>query len=286
MTAGADGRLHRSDSGNGLAHGCATATCICPERRYNLTRFAARSLLLATFAAGLLSSQATAQTVDTLDRRLNKLEKEVRAVQREVFPGGDERFFEPQIQTPAPGAAAEDGFGVPAATPSTVLTERVNALEAQVQALTGQVEENGYKLRQLEEQLARFTSDVQFRLQTLEGGGVAPAADGMAAAAAEGPDAEYQSAYALYTAEDFAGAQAAFATFLEQHPEHERASNAGYWLGRSLLKQDQPVQAVQAFLGNYQERRDGARAPDSLLWVGRSLMAIETSAAGAGLSGI
>ncbi|MGB7405766.1 MAG: hypothetical protein WA906_08760, partial [Pacificimonas sp.] len=39
--------------------------------------------------------------------------------------------------------------------------------------------------------------------------------------------------------------------------------------------QDQPVQAVQAFLSNYQDRREGARAPDSLLWVGRALMAID-----------
>lgn len=227
-----------------------------------------RPLILAALAASVLTSPLSAQTVDTLDRRMNKLEKEVRAVQRKVFPGADDRFFEPEIAPPAQA----DGFGVPAATPSTIVTDRIDALEAQLAALTGQIEENSFKLRELEQSFTRFENDAKFRLQTLEGGGVV-SPDG--AVVTDDATAQYEAAYQLYTGEEWPAAQAAFAAFLEANPEHERASNAGYWLGRSLLQQDQPVQAVQAFLSNYQDRREGLRAPDSLLWVGKALMQID-----------
>ncbi|MBV7257473.1 outer membrane protein assembly factor BamD [Pacificimonas sp. WHA3] len=232
-----------------------------------------RPALLACIALGILAPAASAQTVDTLDRRLDRLEKEVRAVQRKVFPGADSDFFEPEITPPAD---SNGGFGVPAVTPSTIVTDRIEALEAQVQSLTGQMEETSFKLRRMEEALARFEGDTKLRLQALEGGGLASgdiAADG--AAGGDTALAAYEAAYALYTEQDFAGAQAAFASFLDTNAEHERASNAGYWLGRSLLAQDQPVQAVQAFLNNYQDRREGSRAPDSLLWVGKALMRID-----------
>ncbi len=227
-----------------------------------------RTLTLAALAASMLSAPISAQTVDTLDRRLNNLEKEVRAVQRKVFPGANERFFEPEIAPPAQA----DGFGVPAATPSTVVTDRIDALEAQLSTLTGQMEENSFKLRQLEENFTRFENDMKFRLETLEGSG-GTLVDGDAPA--DGPKAQYDAAYQLYTSKDWAAAQGAFGEFLEANPTHELASNAGYWMGRALLQQGQPVQAVQAFLSNYQDRRDGNRAADSLLWVGKALMQID-----------
>ncbi|MGB7406148.1 MAG: hypothetical protein WA906_10685, partial [Pacificimonas sp.] len=174
-----------------------------------------RPILLALAGASVLAaSSVSAQTVDTLDRRLDRVEKEVRAVQRKVFPGGDDRFFEPEVQLPA--GDQPDGFGVAAATPSTVLTQRIDALEAQVQSLTGQVEEQGFQLRELTAALERFEADTKFRLTTLEGGDATIAADG------EGePTPAYDAAYALYEAEDWPAAQAAFATFLEAKPEDE-----------------------------------------------------------------
>jgi TolA-binding protein len=228
-----------------------------------------RAALMFMIVAGL-AVPAAAQTVDTLDRRVTKVEKEVRALQREVFPGGDERFFEPDVRTPG---TESDGFGVDAATPGAVMTERLNALEAQVQALTGQVEENAFRVRQMAERLERFESDATFRLEQLERGSLpAGGVDGEAAAGDGGP---FDGALTQFRSGDFAGAQLAFAAFLEANPGDERASAAGYWLGRSLLAQDQPAQAVRTFLETYQTHRDGPRAPDSLLWVGRSLMQLD-----------
>lgn len=227
-----------------------------------------RNLVSGALVAVAFAAPLAAQTVDTLDRRVTRMEKEVRAIQREVFPGGDERFFEPEIRTGNP--ADDPGFGAPAATPDTVMTERLDALEAQLQTLTGQVEENSFRLRQLEERLERFEGDAIYRIERLEGG-----ASGLDSESASGDGGPFDNALALYRDGDYSGAQAAFATFLDDNPDDERASAAGYWLGRSLLAQDQPAQAVRAFLENYQERRDGARAADSLLWVGRSLMSLD-----------
>jgi TolA-binding protein len=67
------------------------------------------------------------------------------ALQRQVFPGGDPDFFQPEIQS-----GTQDGTaGNPASSPITDLTDRVNSLERQLATLTGQVEENSFELRQL-----------------------------------------------------------------------------------------------------------------------------------------
>src|SRR3546814_11442526 len=96
----------------------------------------------------------------------------MQAVQRKVFPGADPRFFEPEI-APAPTGVA--GTGLPATTPLADLTARVNSLEKQMTTLTGQNEQNSFRIRQLEEQLAKFRGDAEFRLNTPEGTPGAPA---------------------------------------------------------------------------------------------------------------
>lgn len=228
-----------------------------------------RKALLASVLAFSMAVPAAAQTLDTLDRRVNKLEREVRAVQREVFPGGDERFFEPEVRTGVDATGPVDTIGV--ATPSAVLTERLDALELQLQSLTGQIEEMAFKQRQLTERLEIFEGDTKLRLEALERGGAQ-----LAAVDPDDPEGgALLMARRLYDEGDFAGAQSAYLTFLDDYPDSDMTSEAGFWVGRALLEQGQAVAAVQALLENYQERREGARGPDSLLWVGRSLMAIE-----------
>lgn len=99
------------------------------------------ALLLAAAPAGLQAQGAE------LDRRVDRIEREVRALQREVFPGGSEDFFEPEIR---PDGTPARRAGNPASEPITDLLDRVNALERQLATLTGQVEENSFRLRQLE----------------------------------------------------------------------------------------------------------------------------------------
>lgn len=120
-------------------------------------------LFLSSVAGGPLLA---ADPVMPIEGRVGKLEKEMRAVQRKVFPGGAQQYFEPEIQ---PQVAAPAPVGVPASSPVADLSRRVDALERSLAQLTGQVEQNSYNLRKLEDQFAKMKGDAEFRLNALEG---------------------------------------------------------------------------------------------------------------------
>lgn len=116
--------------------------------------FAAMHRPLLAILALALAAPAIAQgnAVDpNAEVRVRKLEAEVRALQRQVFPGGDGKYFAPLAQ---PGQAAPAPAGTPATTPVADLLVRVDAIEAQLARLTAQQEENGNKLAQLEAKVA------------------------------------------------------------------------------------------------------------------------------------
>ncbi len=130
------------------------------------------AVLLSGAAAAPLQAQSQS---NTLTPRVEKLEKEMRAVQRKVFPGGSNQFLEPEI-----GATAQttSPSGSPASSPVVDLTARVSALEGQLQTLTGQSEQNAFKLRQLDEAFVKFRGEMETRLKALEAGGTPAPATG------------------------------------------------------------------------------------------------------------
>lgn len=141
---------------------------------------------LPLVALGLLAAvPASAQTATTLEPRVNKLEREMRAVQRKVFPGGAPNQVEPQITAPTQPA---DIPGSPSSGPLATLTSRIDALESQQQALTGQLEQAQYKLRQLESAFEAYRTATDAKLKTLESAGappIAPATPGAVAASGD-----------------------------------------------------------------------------------------------------
>ena len=105
-------------------------------------------LALLSGAAFALSASAVAQDAN-IDGRVGKLEKEMRAVQRQVFPAGAGKFIAPDIQSPTIAQPE-----TPSTTSATSdLLVRVDALEAQLATLTGQVEQQGNNMRGLEARL-------------------------------------------------------------------------------------------------------------------------------------
>lgn len=103
---------------------------------------------LLSGAAFALSASAVAQDAN-IDGRVGKLEKEMRAVQRQVFPAGAGKFIAPDIQSPTIAQPE-----TPSTTSATSdLLVRVDALEAQLATLTGQVEQQGNNMRGLEARL-------------------------------------------------------------------------------------------------------------------------------------
>lgn len=130
---------------------------------------AIRSSLLAGIgmAALLLSAPVLAQDNAAANadaaQRIDRLERQLRAVQSRVFPGGQQDpLFRPQgnaDQTPAPPSSPTGGVDQSA---------RLDAIEAQLARLTGDIEQTGFRQRQLEAEIARLRTDYGARLTRLE----------------------------------------------------------------------------------------------------------------------
>jgi TolA-binding protein len=125
-----------------------------------MTRFRiAFAALLATAALPAFAAEP-----GTIDQRVDRIEKQLKAVQRKVFPGGDAAFQAPEIAPPETHATV----GVPASTPLNDLTARVDALEKSVAQLTGQVEQDEHRLDLLSQQTAQDRQEFATRLKALE----------------------------------------------------------------------------------------------------------------------
>src|SRR3546814_19217193 len=96
---------------------------------------------LGAATIALAAAMPAAAQDNGIDKRVERLEKEMRAVQRSVFPGGSPTFFEGEIapdNTPGERSRAN--------APVTDLTARVDAPESQLQTPPGQTEQNAYPL--------------------------------------------------------------------------------------------------------------------------------------------
>ncbi|AMO72391.1 hypothetical protein [Sphingorhabdus sp. M41] len=239
----------------------------------------------------LVSTPASAQNAN-VDKRVDRLEQEMRAVQRKVFPGGSSRYFEPEI-------TAETGPASPAAATTTSavsdLIARVDTLERSLANLTGQVEENGFRLKKIEDRLAAAEASAAIPTATSAAGTapiVAPKTTPKAAAAEAAPDPKrvvgvaaivmpdtgdagedaYVYGYRLWEAKFYPEAQAQLKKMVEDHPAHRRASFAQNLLGRAYLDDKKPALASVALYENYQKRPRGERAPDSLYFLSTALV--------------
>ena len=115
--------------------------------------FASKRPLLAVVVLALMTSTAplSAQKASDAEARLKKVEAEVTALQRQVFPGGDGKYFPPEISK---GTSAAAPVGTPATTPVTDLLTRMDSVESQMSRLTAQSEENGNRIAQIEAKIA------------------------------------------------------------------------------------------------------------------------------------
>jgi TolA-binding protein len=247
---------------------------------------------LATAAAGamLVAGAVPAMAQDNVDTRLKKVEAEVRALQRKVFPGPDGKFFEPEI-APTP---------TPTGTPGQPATTAVS--ETQMARLTSQIELNTNRIDQLEAKLAGGSQPAaatttpaataqpaaQSNLDAMtDGASAQPAAAAPAETKPAPPpstrvaavqaivkpqtddpgDDEYVYGYRLWDAKFYPEAEQQLKLFLQKYPKHRRASWGRNLLGRAYLDDGNPSEAAKWFLQNYQTDKRGERASDSLLYL-------------------
>lgn len=283
------------------------------------TRALAAPLALAAAFGG--AAPAPAQDAAT-EARLKKAEAEIRALQRRVFPGGDGKYFEPQISPAQPTGSTA---AAPSTTAVTDILARLDALEAQIARLTAQGEENANAIGQLGTRLAALevTSTAAAAATTPAPGaaaavnlasmtGTGPARPAAAAAAASpaarpaaavpapaatrpaGPtaqrlaavqaiakpqtddpgDDEYSYGFRLWDAKFYPEAQQQLSLFVEKYPNHRQISYGRNLLGRAYLDDGKAKEAAPWFLKNYQSDKQGARAPDSLLYLAEAMIAM------------
>jgi tol-pal system protein YbgF len=90
-----------------------------------------------------------------------------------------------------------------------------------------------------------------------------------------GPPVEYVKAFGLYSANNFAGAIAAFETFMKDNPQSDYAANALYWIGECHYSLSDLPKAKDVFFkvaGNYP---NSSKAPDAMLKLGYTLAAMK-----------
>jgi TolA-binding protein len=240
---------------------------------------------------------AAAQERPTNEQRIERLEQQLRAVQRRVFPGGAGAQVEPEIRSETQPAAARPGSGGGAVGD---LTARVDALEAQLAALTGQIEESAHRTRQMESAITRLREETVARLDRLEAPRVQTAAEApaaaapqpaarepvrtaaasqvpaapAAAAAADAAEEAYNAGFRLWEARRYEEAQTALQQVAERYPRSRWASWANNLAGRAYLDDGKPATAARVLLANYQGNPQGERAADSLYFLGQALVTL------------
>lgn len=220
----------------------------------------------------------------TPEQRIDRLEKQVRQVQKQVFPKGQ----------PADTAGFIDD---PAATQDSVNTlgGRLDALERQMADIVRQGEENGNRVAVMETELARLRADQDRRLRALETGASTTTTEEPAEPTEAPPpkpqpkvetsetpttpldpdtaaEAAYDKGFQLWNAGKYDQAISALNAMMKAYPDHRRVSWARNLIGRSQLDKGQPRAAAETLLANYRRDPKGERAQDSLFYLGQSLM--------------
>ena len=262
---------------------------------------------LAVLALGFAALPAAAQDGST-EARLKKAETEIRALQRKVFPGGDGKYFEPEVSTAQPAGTTATR---PSTTAVTDILARLDALEGQIARLTSQTEENTNAIAKLGTRLGALevtagaaateraadpvvpentatrprptpTPTQVATTPTPTPKPTGPTAQRLAAVQAiakpqtddPGKD-EYDYGFRLWDAGFFPEAQQQLSLYVEKYPKHGQISYGRNLLGRAYLDGGKPNEAAPWFLKNYQSEKQGARAPDSLLYLAETMITMK-----------
>jgi TolA-binding protein len=117
-----------------------------------------RKALIAALMASLAITAAPAPAAAQDDARMRRIETELRALQRAVFPGGDGRFFAPEVTTPSGQPQPQPQIGTPSTTALVDILARLDSLEGQLAQLTARTEENDNAMRLLRAEVAAIKS--------------------------------------------------------------------------------------------------------------------------------
>lgn len=231
------------------------------------------NLLKYSFYAGvvmMMVSPVFAQNINSVEARLDRMEREMNTLSRSVFRG----------DVPPPTMQVQNS----GSSNTAAMELRLNQLEDQIRRMTGMIEENSFRLRKLEttgvssqantqpQQLNQFVPEPSidnsplvvdnspYQLGTINNTGTSPA--GL-----------YDEAFGYLQVNDYASAQDSFERFIAAYPDHSLVANSKYWLGETFYARNDYQAASQSFARAFKDHPDGQKAPDTLLKLAMSLKA-------------
>lgn len=239
----------------------------------------ASSLALAVALAGGATAWSQTPMPDPLDdrsvKRLERMEKVVRELRAIVFQGRDSG--KPVVVQPAETEGQLQG-----------LAQRIVDLEETLTALNRQNEASTFELDQARRALAEAQAAnraLADRLAALEARTGKIEADAQAALEAEevveaegDPDAEFAAARKLMLDGDYDGAYVAFDRFVKQYGDTPKGAEGRYWLGKTLSVRGDHGGAAGAYIGAIRGWPKTTWAPDAVLELSRSLIALKKPA--------
>lgn len=204
-------------------------------------------------------AEAPAQTLEDLRLSLQRLDQDLQELRGQLVSTG-------QV---SPGVPFDAGT-----------LARLDSIEGRIRALTGQVEQIQFEVRQVAEDGGRRIADMDFRLTELEGGDtayVAPAtnlggnavgttsnANQNAPQVALTEQAGFDAAQALHDSGDYAAAVEELERFLETFPGGPLTTDARYLMAQSYEGLGQPRAAAINYLNAFSAAPEGEHAADAL----------------------
>lgn len=245
------------------------------------------------------------QRVETPEQRIERLERQLRQVQRQVFPKGQPAdtagFSDEPAATQSSFRNLADRLNGLERQLADVLRQseenghKVAMMEAELARLRTDQEQRLGALERAAAAAAATAAQVPapaiattatssgppVSVRTPGGGASVAqpinAVPGPAALPAADDPAElaYDEGYQLWRSGKYDQAITSLRAFTSAYPKHRRASWANNLAGRALLDKGEPRAAAEALLANYRGNPKGERAPDSLYYLGQSLIQLK-----------
>ncbi len=120
---------------------------------------------LIVLVSAVVTPAAAQQDVRPLLDRLDRLERDITLVQRQVYRGGASVG---EASSPSSVASPMDAGTASAPGMDARLLQRIADLEAVLAGITGQIEEASFRIGQVGSRMEKLAADVEFRLGQLE----------------------------------------------------------------------------------------------------------------------
>jgi tol-pal system protein YbgF len=157
------------------------------------------------------------------------------------------------------------------------LSQRLDAIEAQMRQLRGELEEQQNSNDLLRKQQRDLYADLDRRLSALQAGGKSGAGasgdgtgggSGGAGTDSGGDQAAYARAFDALKSTDYASAITRFRDFLRAYAQSQLAGNAQYWLGEAYYVTHDYDNAAASFRAVGDQYPQSPKVPDALLKLG------------------